>query len=741
MHFIKTKLIFIIIMAFFPAIGFAAINVDGRLDETEWVDAQTFRDFVVIDPLTLDTPRFPTEARLLSLPEGIAVAFICEQPSAETRTRTITPLDTDSFDADSVTLMIDFDGTGKIAYEFSISITNSYRDGIVTSENMMSYEWDGVWQHAVAEEPERWTVEVLIPWSIAAMREGSGDTSLMGIFFQRQMHERNEKFAFPDASTERARFVSDFAKIEIKSYTAHEFIFVPYVTVLSDLLNDRTTGKTGMDLFWRSGGKFQVAATINPDFGQVESDDLVINFSASETQYGEKRPFFTENQGIFNTFLPNGSIFYTRRIGGPNDNDGGASDIDGALKIIGSTDAINYGFFAAQEAEDIGRSFYAGRVVFPSGKWSLGATTTYTERPFLERTALVNSIDYTLNLGKSFMMRGQFFGSNIDADAGDSNGSGSFNDILYSIDDRWFYEASLLYFNDTLDLNDMGYNQRKSLIEPLLRVEYQQTDFSENSRAASVSWSWSTLIDKNTEGDRLPSSIMLSRREKMKSGAEMDIRIGLNTSGYDDLSSRGNGLFWLNKRWENSISYSTPRRDAWRKSLTLNLFQEGYEGWAAGLEGNVTWYPQEKFNLDFSLKPEWSRDWLIWIQGNQLGTFSRHQVTGEINANWFPAERHEIRLRSQWITINADAMQSYRIGDNSRLARSNDPLNSFAKINFALQLRYRYEIAPLSYLYLVYSRGGLEDIESPSRSTLGLIGESMGIRKSDQIMMKLSYRF
>ncbi len=85
----------------------------------------------------------------------------------------------------------------------------------------------------------------------------------------------------------------------------------------------------GADLFWKPNGQFQLSATLNPDFGQVESDQLVVNFGAVETFFSDTRPFFTENQGFFD--VPFGSInnnsrlLYTRRVGGNADDGSGAS--------------------------------------------------------------------------------------------------------------------------------------------------------------------------------------------------------------------------------------------------------------------------------------------------------------------------------------------------------------------------------------------------------------------------------
>lgn len=725
-----------------PVTAFGALSIDGILNEPDWADAQVFRDFVMIDPLTYDTPRLATEARMLSKPEGIAVAFICEQPSGEARTRTITERDAFMFDSDYVSLLIDFDGTGKMAYEFSVSISGSYRDGTDTGDFFSNYDWDGLWEHAVNEEPDRWIVEILLPWSIAVMRESDNETRLLGVSFQRVLYSRSETYAFPAANPESARFISEFAKIEIPSYSAQEFDVWPYVTVLSDLVKNSIKGKAGLDLFWKPSARLQVAATLNPDFGQVESDDLIIDFSAIEIFFSDKRPFFTENQGIFQLTIPiRSNIFYTRRIGGPSDDGGRASNIDAAVKIIGSASYFDYGFFAAQEADDAGRSFYAGRLIYPAQTWSLGAMSTYVERPFLDRTALVNVFDYDVMWGDSVRWEGKFLSSDIDFPSEDVRGYGFYSTLGYDPSKHWNYRFTLTRYDDTFDINDMGYMHRNNLEEAFLSVEWVRTDFPEDSRSASVSWDLRAVLGQNTDGDRFPITFSFMRGEKMGSGANIMFDIEYQTEGYDDLISRGNGLVRLNERWNAEISYRSPRRGAWAKHFELMLFQEGYEDWSAGIEVGATWFYHDNLNIDFRVGPQWSRDWLIWLQDDQLASFSKRQVTGEIGGAWFPADRHEVRLRTQWYVINADAEQGYRIGLGGRLFLDSDQVNDFDVINFGLQLRYRYEIAPLSDFYLVYSRGGIEQTESSGQSTLSLLGKSTRLRNADQILIKLRYRF
>src|SRR5690606_17007239 len=56
--------------------------------------------------------------------------------------------------------------------------------------------------------------------------------------------------------------------------------------------------------------------TINPDYGQVELDPSVMNLSAYETFYDEKRPFFLEGKHILEFDNNEDSkMFYSRRIG------------------------------------------------------------------------------------------------------------------------------------------------------------------------------------------------------------------------------------------------------------------------------------------------------------------------------------------------------------------------------------------------------------------------------------------
>src|SRR6202007_257821 len=112
---------------------------------------------------------------------------------------------------------------------------------------------------------------------------------------------------------------------EVAQYSQSLLAVTPYVSGLYDNVGGDSDFDGGADIFWKPNGQFQLSATLNPDFGQVESNDLVVNFSATETFISDKRPFFTENQGLFEFTTPSdfSQLLYTRRVGGPADDGNG----------------------------------------------------------------------------------------------------------------------------------------------------------------------------------------------------------------------------------------------------------------------------------------------------------------------------------------------------------------------------------------------------------------------------------
>ena len=122
----------------------ADIVVDGRTDEPEWAEAREFQNFVLTEPLTRAQPKYATTLRVLPRPQALYVAMRFSQPRDQ-RTHGRGPRDSANMSADPAILMIDFEGLGNTAYEFTISLSGTQRDSIVLKQSQASRDWDGAW--------------------------------------------------------------------------------------------------------------------------------------------------------------------------------------------------------------------------------------------------------------------------------------------------------------------------------------------------------------------------------------------------------------------------------------------------------------------------------------------------------------------------------------------------------------------------------------------------------------------
>ncbi|HWS28157.1 MAG TPA: DUF5916 domain-containing protein [Xanthomonadales bacterium] len=721
------------------------LTIDGEVDEAAWAKAQVFRDFVVVEPYTLAQPSHPTEALLLSTPEGIAIAFRCSQPAGVPRLQSLTPRDAD-IPGDRVNVFIDFNGDGETAYNFTIALSGAIQDATITNENYYSPDWDGDWKHAVAETDTGWSAEFLIPWTVASMKGSGAPKRTIALMFDRVLGHSSERSGFPVASFRRPRFVSEFSKVEIEQYQASIFQVFPYVSTNYDFVGDAGDAKAGADLYWKPSGDLQLTAALNPDFGQVEADELVVNFDAIETFFSDKRPFFTENQGLFDLRTPDsGLLIYTRRIGGPRDDDGaGAAEIDVALKLNGSALGFDYGVMTAQEsqyASDIGSLFYAQRLLRTGENFSVGYLGTWTDRPFLQREALVNAVDGNWRVNEHWALTGQTILSGIDESGSDKDGAGAWTRIDYTPNAAWRQELELTHFDGQLDFNDMGYQRRASLNEAEWTIENQQTVADEASSMRGKVWRLELQARSNDSGDRLPDVLVLDHTLQFRDGSEVLLDFYRESSGYNDLISRGNGLVRLPARNQYYAEYESRRIGRWQFELAGRIFQEGLDGYAREARTELAFFASDTLTADGSLSWIDSDDWLIWEQDTLFARFERQQLTTEVNLNWFPAPHHEVRVKLQWLALAAQDARSERITAGGDLQPSTDVIEDFTVNNLGVQIRYRWEFAPQSDFYVVYGRGGFVELQD-DRSDFGeLLDEALSLRDSDQLLVKVRKRF
>ena len=728
-----------------PLGAHAAITVDGKLDEADWAQARVYSDFRATQPYSLRPidPSLATQARLLSTPEGLVVGFDLAQPASVPRLKPRLERDQNR-PSDRVNLMIDFDADGRTAYNFTVLLSGSIQDAVAVNENQFNADWDTDWTSAVTEDEAGWHVEMLIPWSVAPMQGADSATRTVAVYFDRVIGSNGERYATPGASFERARFVSDFQKVEIPQYRKALLHVWPYVTVLHDAIDGSTEFKAGADLFWKPTPTFQLSATLNPDFGQVESDELVVNFDAVETFFTDKRPFFTENQGFFDLRTPdNGQLVYTRRIGANADDGSGAADIDLAVKLNGSAGKLGYGVLAASESDDVGRDFFVARLLYPvTPSLSLGWIGTDTERPFRDRSAQVQAVDLRWKPSDVLLVNAQALVTTIDQNGVSKDGNGGWFRINYAPTPAWQYEVEATHFDRRLDFNDLGFLRRASLNELELTGSYTHRAAKDGSYVRSTRWTAESQHRSNDTGDRLPTWLILTSEVDLRSGGSIELTHALVSAGWNDIISRGNGLWRTPGKTNTELELNSARHGQWQFSAYAELAPQGLEnGDARVLYVTANWYPSDAVNAEFEFGRQKAADWLIWDGGTNFGRYRKDEREMSFNLGWFPTSKHEFRVKTQWLAIGADRGQRYLLQPSGRMRDGGLALPSFEINSFGVQLRYRYLIGPQSDLYLVYSRGGHVEQDRELRSTGDLFDEAIGLRDSDQLLAKVRYRF
>ncbi len=736
------------VLGFFAATCDASVTIDGKISEAEWAGAQHVTDFKLVQPLTGANTPYPTEAWILATPEGLAIGFRNTQPASVPRTRERTRRDGDAA-VDRVNLMVDYDGNGGVGYNFTLNLTNGIQDSVISNENRFSNDWDGIWEHAVSEDGDTWSAEMLIPWYTAPMQKADGDKRTIGIYLDRVIGTTGERMAWPAASYTRPRFLSDFNKIEIPQYSQSLFAITPYVVGVADIKNSDSMFDTGADIYWKPNSSFQLTATLNPDFGQVESDELVVNFDAVETFFSDKRPFFTENQSLFNVRFGagNSSLIYTRRVGGQVDDPtiSAAGDVTAAIKLNGSFGDLNYGVFAATEADDVGRDFYALRLTRDFGKQDFGFMATQVNRPYLDRVANVYSVDHHWKPSDNWNIVTQFVASDITENGVDTQDTGVQLRVNRELKDGWRDNLYFVHLGADLQLNDFGYLDRNNFNYLRYEMRHRITSLPESSSYRAQDWGYAVSMRYNDNGVMLFPAAQISRSSETRVGGNEYAELTWFGDGVNDLITRGNGNLNVPARLMGFYERFRPRKGNW---AFYGNGRFGQSGLASIEQSDIQFYFQPTYfvndtlSFNVGVEAQYRPDWMIW-QNNKslLGTYEAKQLNLSAGMQWLIGSKQELRVKLETIALDAKIKQAYTVDTFGNPVQSNQPLDDFKLNNLGFQIRYRYELAPLSDLYVVYSRGGFGFENNDPQDPLSLLGDAFSLRDSEMFLVKLSYRF
>ncbi len=375
-----------------------APSIDGHLNEPAWAEATPSSDFVQRFPMEGERPSEVTSVRVLYDATAIYIGIECDQR----RTRRLDRLTRrdrtasgdklnrreGSLDSDQVVVTISSRRDRSSAFRFGVNSAGTLSDALYYNDISLDPSWDENWEAVTANTAFGWSVEMRIP--LRVLRFEAAPSQAWGFNVQRTIAHRQEVDEWANIPRTAGGYVSLLgtldglidltpprADLELRPFIVgkvgrQDAAFGPLLGASGPLSwtkawNNRSGDQFGIgssiggDARWHITRDLTLDATLNPDFGQVEADQLVLNLTTVEILYPEKRPFFLEGLDIFATPL---SVLYTRRIGRLPSALAfaggetalarvGASAIPASMKVVGRlTDRTSIGLLSAVTARN-----------------------------------------------------------------------------------------------------------------------------------------------------------------------------------------------------------------------------------------------------------------------------------------------------------------------------------------------------------------------------------------------------
>ncbi len=775
----------------------ANISVDGRVDEPIWSKVAAHDNMKLSIPGTGEPAPLRTDIRLFGTEKGIYISAVMHQPR-DTLVRRLTNRD-EFIDRDNFGVTLDTTGTGKFAYWFIVALGDSLMDGKVLPERRYSNDWDGPWISKTQEVAEGWSVEMFMPWSMMALANVPGKRDI-GFAFSRTVSHYNERYQWPGHSQSSPQFVSALNTLQIEGVKPRKLISViPYASATVDEARQDDDVRVGADITWKPTPAFEVTAALNPDFGAVEADDVVVNLTALETFFPEKRLFFLEGNEVFETnnrsssgnnmriynaenfattsrrvfvtdnLPPPISILNTRRIGGtatqavlpPNVTPARGetdrpTDLLGAAKFTGAVGNFRYGVMSAFEddvewivrdtadreftLDNDGRDFGVVRALYETttdNRFSVGYLGTHVAGPVYDAT--VHSAD------AHFSSPDGRWGADLQlirSDVDDISGNGALLDLSFRPDSNNRHTVRLDYMDEEVDISDLGFLRRSDYGAAQYIYTYAQPQpmgFIKTNRGAIT-------LDQRyniSKGQIVDSGIYWRNTATLPGRNTLRTALAYFPERYEDIDSRGNGAYRVDPRVWWDLLLTTNASKLLSFSLGVGGWQEHLGDWTYQLQAGATFRPTDTFNAQFDVKYKHRDGWLVYQGSNNFGAYRGTDWQPSLKFNWFLAPAHQIRFSLQWagVRVDEEGFFAVPIGDGDLIPAGRTlPSHDFTVSLLTAQLRYRWEIAPLTDLFVVYNRGNT--LSSRAHEPFeDLFTNSFEDPVVDALIIKLRYRF
>jgi hypothetical protein len=775
--------------------------LDGSLSDSVWSQVEPAADFMQFDPKEGEQPTESTAVRLLYDDRTLYVGVVCYDTDPEGIVRQLSRRDR-STEADRFTVMIDSYFDRRTAFVFSANVSGVQSDGVLSEDGAVyDLTWDAVWtvRTHLRTRHDGWSAEFAIPFNALRFVLPERGELRWGINFRRYISRKKETDEWVMVPRNEQGQVSRWGTVTalrgIRAPLRLEVL--PYASVSTEVHTavpgsphaSRTSTLAGIDLKYGLRRSFTLDATFNPDFGQVEVDQSVLNLTVFETRFPEKRPFFVEGAQMFtfgasydNTPL---ALFFSRRIGRRPMGSGGVTapaggrivdnplltTIIGAAKVTGrTTDGLTVaGLSAVTEREEATVADAAGRESrfrteprgvysvlrlrqdFDGGSWLGGMATVASREGALP--AMSGGIDWNVRFADgTHTADGYIAGARSTAGRRDGGGAGRL--LLGRIAaEHWLYFASYNFATREFFIDDLGFfGQARD------HGGYVQATYRENFAGGMIRRYALSLVPEarwNWNGAPTLRQAEFTATAELLNFWRLTLGYKQNFTAYDDEERGIIGLHRRPARGEAHLQVVTDQRQPVIATLATRYGRDSRRVWDWLGSLGLTVRPASWFELEPSATVETAR-------GERVGVYSgggivSTTVNGTLASVFGDRDLDQFDLAIRG-TLTFTRELSVQFFGQALLARGRyrsarallgpaafaplpDPgtLYDFNAAALNANILLRWEFLPGSSAYLVWTQERMGDNGIYETAIGHRIGEAFALPHTDVLMVKVSY--
>jgi len=297
------------------------VKIDGLINEEAWKQAPIITGMVEMRPTAgrAENEKNKTEVYLVYDDEAVYFGGILHENNKDSISTQLSGRDGIGVN-DFIGVVFDtyqdkINGLGFYVTPLNEQFDIKYTIGM--SNNGEDISWNAVYSTATKMTENGWSFEMRIPYS--ALRFSKLKLQNWNMHIIRRRVKTGQQFSWNPIDPTKFGFMNQSGL-----WTGLQDLkpplrlsFSPYFSIYearNPNINKKwkTSVNGGMDVKYGISDGFTMDMTLIPDFGQVQSDNQVLNLSPFEVRFNENRPFFNEGVELFNR----ANLFYSRRIGG-----------------------------------------------------------------------------------------------------------------------------------------------------------------------------------------------------------------------------------------------------------------------------------------------------------------------------------------------------------------------------------------------------------------------------------------